>query len=670
MTSFPTCRALCALLLCVTLLGSERATADGPAAIADWTLLVYLDADNDLERPMMRNLKEMLAVGSTDRVQIIVLAARSPESVGLYSDEPVGGLPDWSTTKLLRVERGRLTELADWGAADGADMGDKKTLARFLATATRSFPAKRYGLIFGDHGMAWAGIAVVESRDDDALTIDEVAASLAAVQPATGRFELVGFDACLMANLEVARTLAPYARYLVASEEIEPADGWDYQALLARLTRAPAMDGAALGHVIVDTYRDAFATSTLHEMQEKARAATLTLVDLDRMAAVDQAVIGLGTGIDALLARGKREAWLRLARARHEAEEFGRSAAPPKEGVSSGMEVYDLVQLAEKIKGQAADAATGAVADAVIAAVRGAVSYDYRGPARPHANGLSVFFPPNQATLADRGRNTKRSYDRLDFSAAPQNRWYPFLARYAAFPASPDERNRPKPAIDAPAASGRMASKDRHVKIHAQVHDDEIEEASFVLSRLEGSEEIVMGSVPVRPGSAGALDEEWDGAWFSIGDQQLDLIAPITSFEELGDDGHEDLYWATVPAQLQVAGTDKWLDVTLNFVLDFADDSEDVGGDFIYAVLYTRHGPREIDLEEGDALRMVYQVIDARGNERLRPVEDDAQVMHLHNLEDLKVERSHVPSGRYQVGFVVTDFDGKVSENFVAVEVE
>jgi hypothetical protein len=662
-----TIRAIRALLLCSTLLGPAVAAADGAAAVADWTLLVYLDADNDLEKPMMHNLEEMLAVGSTDRVQIIVLAARSPESTGEYTDAAVGGLPDWSTTKLLRVERGRLRELADWG---GESMGSKKTLARFLETATRDYPAKRYGLIFGDHGMAWAGIAVAESKDDDTLTIDEVASAMAGVAAATGRFELVGFDACLMANLEVAKTLAPQARYLVASEEIEPADGWDYRPLLAQLVRAPSMDGEALGHAIIDTYRDSFVKSKLHEMQEKARAATLTLVDLDRMAAVDQAVARLGTGVDSLLARGRHDAWVQLAHARHEAEEFGRSAKPPMGGVSPGMEVYDLVQIAEKLHDKAGDAPTAVAAEAVIAAVRGAVRYDYRGPARPHANGLSVFFPPNQVTLVDPGHNTKKVYGRIDYSASPQNRWYPFLARYAAFPASPEERNRPKPAIDAPAASGRMASKGGHVKIHSQVHGDEVEEASFVLSRLEDGEEVVIGSIPVRLDDAGDLDEEWDGEWFTITDQHLEFIAPITGFEELGEDGKEDVYWATVPAQLRIAGTSQWRDVTLSFVLDFAEDSEDVGGDFIYAVEYTRHGPREIDLEEGDELRMVYEVIDANGNERLQPVEGDENVMHLHDLEDLKVERSHVHNGVYQVGFVVTDFAGRVSDNFVEVEVE
>ena len=135
------------LPLCGLLLAGSGIAGAAPDAPADWTLLIYLDADNDLEKPMMRNLEDMLAVGSSDRVQVIVLAARSPESTGLYTDAPVGGLPDWSTTKLLRIERGRLKELADWGSAD---MGDAATLKRFLESATADFPAKRYALVFGD----------------------------------------------------------------------------------------------------------------------------------------------------------------------------------------------------------------------------------------------------------------------------------------------------------------------------------------------------------------------------------------------------------------------------------------------------------------------------------------------------------------------------------------
>ena len=41
-------------------------------------------------------------------------------------------------------------------------------------------------------------------------------------------FELIGFDACLMASVEMASVASPYAKYMVASEEVEPGSGWDY----------------------------------------------------------------------------------------------------------------------------------------------------------------------------------------------------------------------------------------------------------------------------------------------------------------------------------------------------------------------------------------------------------------------------------------------------------
>ena len=46
-------------------------------------------------------------------------------------------------------------------------------------------------------------------------------------------FDLLGFDACLMNSYVVLGTLAPLARYILASEELEPGHGWDYSFLAA-----------------------------------------------------------------------------------------------------------------------------------------------------------------------------------------------------------------------------------------------------------------------------------------------------------------------------------------------------------------------------------------------------------------------------------------------------
>ena len=655
MHRFPRLRFLGGVWLALVLFSPVAGAAPASPGRAAWTLMVYLDADNDLERPMMRNLAEMTRVGSTAAVNLIVLAARSPRGDGLYSNDAVVNLPNWSGAKLLRVEKGRLRELADWGAAD---MGDPAVLSRFIKTAVAGYPAERYGLILGDHGMAWAGAAVSESSDSDSLALDEIASAFADAK--VGRVELVGFDACVMGSLEVARTLAPLARYLVASEEIEPADGWDYAALLTALARTPSMDGAALGRVIVDTYHDYFAKAQQHELQEKARAVTLAVIDLERIAAVDAAAKALGVGGGALLGRSGHDGWVRIAHARGESEEYGRTAAvsgaaPP------GSEGYDLAHLAQNLKKHAADKPSADAADAALAAVGKAVIYNVHGAARPHASGLSIFFPPDQATLTVR---SKSSYNETTF--AQTNNWYPFLSAYAAMPASEAERNRAKPAIDPVVSSGRMVSQTAPVKVASRVHGDEIEEASFVLSSLENGARVIIGAIPVDLDAAGDLNDEWDGEWFTITDRHLAFIAPITSFEEL-EEGAEDIYWATVPAQVRLAGSKQWLDVTLNFELDFR--GEEVSGDFIYAVEYTRHGPREIDLDEGDELRPVYEVIDAAGRSTLQVVPGEGKVLRIADLDDLQVERTAVPPGRYQVGFEVLDLEGRRSERFVDVQV-
>ena len=66
--------------------------------------------------------------------------------------------------------------------------------------------------------------------------------------------ELVGFDTCLMATVDVAYTFSDLAHYLVASEETEPANGWYYSQWVGALADDPSMDGEELGRVICDAY--------------------------------------------------------------------------------------------------------------------------------------------------------------------------------------------------------------------------------------------------------------------------------------------------------------------------------------------------------------------------------------------------------------------------------
>ena len=330
-----------------------------------------------------------------------------------------------------------------------------------------------------------------------------------------------------------------------------------------------------------------------------------------------------------------------------------------------GSEVYDIVHAAENIKLKTQDKTTLAAADTIIAAARKAVTYRINGSARPHANGLSIFFPPDPAGMTMRG---KTSYDETSF--AESNAWLPFLQTYTSVEASAAERNRPKPAIDPLTASGRMVHHGDKVDLVSKVHADDIDEVNFVVSVAHDSDRVILGSMPLDIDKAGDLKEDWDGKWFAIGDNKVSFIAPITSYEELTDQNGEQTYWAAVPAQLKMVGTDEWLDVTLYFMLDFKDEDDVVSGDFVYAVQYEKRGPRQIDLEAGDHLRPVYEVIDATGTSTLQVSDDAEDVIEIDDLDDLKVERTPVPAGRYQVGFDVSDLLGRHSEQLVEMQVE
>jgi clostripain len=619
---------------------------------AEWTLMMYMDADNDLESDQMEDLKEMLAAGSSENVNIVVLADRHPAGDGRkFTNEPIANLKNWTSAKLLYVKHNELEELADWGEVN---MGDPATLKKFLQTATKAYPAKKYGIIFEDHGTGWPGACADDTNGGDMLTNEEIAASLKEATSSAGKFELIGFDACLMGNLEVAKAMAPYGHALVASEELEPGSGWNFTPTLQTLNKSPQMSGMELGHVIVDAYNDYFTKSDDEDTRDEGLGITLGLIALDQLGPLEKAVDDFSAQNQAALTKIGRPSFLKIADARSHAEEYGKS------GEENGMSDYDLLDLAQHIKQQPPSPDAAKAADAVIQAIKNVVVYSIHGKARPNSHGLSIFFPADKDDLTS--SYGKAEYPRTAFSQS--TKWLPFLASYTGV----DAQDLQAPELEKVETTKPDVQSGDIATVTAQIKADDIDEATFVLASLHDKEEVIIGSLPVDPDDKGVLKESWDGEWFTIGDEQTELICPITDFEEL--DEKEDTYIAEVPAQARFKGETDWFDVSLYFYLDFNEQNEDVTGEFIYAFEDTKYGPRQIELEAGDDVRPMYLVIDDKGKDHYRPADGKDQVLHLRSEQDLKVGRQKVPKGNYEVGFVVKDFAGNTSEKFTPVKVE
>lgn len=162
-----------------------------------------------------------------------------------------------------------------------ASMGDARTLSEFLQFAKDNYPAEKTAVIFWNHGGgSVTGAAFDELYDYDSLTLDEMYAAFTSVwEPSEEEWplELIGFDTCLMATVDVAFTFSGLAHYLVASEEVEPANGWYYSEWVGALGENPSMDGAALGRVICDTYYEGCKEVGTEDN------STLSLTDLSKI---------------------------------------------------------------------------------------------------------------------------------------------------------------------------------------------------------------------------------------------------------------------------------------------------------------------------------------------------------------------------------------------------
>jgi hypothetical protein len=604
-----------------------------------------MDADNDLEAPQMDDLEEMMAVGSSAAINLVVLSDRHVDDDGgrQYTNRAVGGLKNWTSAKLMVVEKGRLRELADWGEVN---MGDPATLKRFLQTVTERFPANRFGLVFGDHGAGWVGIVGDESAGGDSLTTLELPPVLRDVTVRTGKFDLIGFDACLMANLEAAKAIAPFGKTMVASEELEPGNGWDYTPLLTAFSKNASMNGAALGRIVVDTFRDFY----LGEAEGgRDKTVTLGVIDLEKIPALETAVSNLGLRNQSFIKAGGLDNWKKTSRARGETEQFGHKG--DGEGASH---LYDVIDYAENLKREQPDAETVKAADAVIAAVKAAVVYKFSGAAHPRARGLSIYFPPDKETLLD-----------YDYAATPfsvSGKWLPFLADYAGARFA----DTVAPKIEKVVTDDEKIAASDVVTVTAKVSADDIEEATFVLAESYDNEQLIIGAIPAEPDANGVLREEWDGSWFSIGDGQKELICPITNFEHLED--AQDIFLAEVPAEIRFRGTKEWQRVTLYFYLDF--NEEEVMGEFVYAFSFKGSQAREIEIETGDAVRPVYLSIDENGAASLIASDDKDDVLNITGGDSLSVGRAAVAAGNYLIGFTATDYAGNTSEELKAVTIE
>lgn len=335
-----------------------------------YTLMVYMCGSN-LESDAgyaSNDIEEMLKSQLADEVNLLVYT---------------GGASKWfdygisnKTNQIYKVESGSLNLVKDNIGKQYMSKAD--TLSYFLNYSKENYPADKYGLILWDHGGgAVSGFGYDENNPDenDTLTIDEIKQALDSFGT---KLDFIGFDACLMANVETAYAVKNNADYFIASEETEPGTGWDYVKVLNKLSSNTSQNGADLAPTIVDSFvasNNGFFGAD----------ATLSCIDLSKMDNVYEKLVAFMKDI--------KVSELDV----NKFSNVSRAIQKTKAYADGEIDTIDLVHFTENVNISSSSELSNAIKEAVI--------YNKTTDYVQNSNGLSIYIPNKDLRYYQNMRN-------------------------------------------------------------------------------------------------------------------------------------------------------------------------------------------------------------------------------------------------------------------------
>ena len=386
-----------------------------------------------------------------------------------------------------------------------ANMGDGKTFREFIdATKEQAKDVDKTIVILWDHGGDYLGIGPDQNyTDNNTLSIQSMRNAFieSGFKPS-----MVGFDACVMGGLEVAKALDGITPYMVASEENVPGEGWDYNMAFDYLGKNPAASLSDIGKTFVDIYIDS------PEHQESS-GKTFAALDLRKTGAVINSVNTLVGAIGDMNTNYKT-----ILNAASETEVFGKTN---KDDQESSM---DLVHFANNIKKN--NKSMTSPADQVIADVKNFVIAAREDGSRPNASGISVYSIKNMESWKDKSYNKDVSFS---------DTWTTFVSNFIA---KADNSSKPK-ITEEPSGESKG-------KLFTITDEVGISKANyFKTKKISDNLYMALGSEPLEEQENDKyLMPEWDGTVLKVSNGSQTVVVPADFKENLAN--NKRLYTANV----------------------------------------------------------------------------------------------------------------------------
>jgi hypothetical protein len=326
----------------------------------DWTIAIFLNADNNLDYFGVQDQKEMAKVGSNDYMNIVTLIDR-----------------ERGPAQINYIEKDNIKKIKDMGELD---MGDYKEFVKFVKFVKENYPAKHYCFNIWNHGSGWKdkrkdivrGVSYDDSSNNH-ITTNQLSVALKEANQILGqKIDVLGFDACLMQMAEVLYACKDYAKYMIASEETEPGDGAPYDEILKDVKKG--MTPADFADNWVGSYLTSYS-----ELGENFQATTQSAVDLSKVDKLTDAINGFAKAVIAgnhAGIVGRAQAW-----SQHYAY----------------YENIDLISLLDSMKTYLKDVKDPGLTTAIeklrAAEKEAVISHGYTDEKLENSNGIAIFLP-------------------------------------------------------------------------------------------------------------------------------------------------------------------------------------------------------------------------------------------------------------------------------------
>lgn len=239
----------------------------------EWSILIYMGADNNLEASAIEDLNEMEhSLLDTDVTNVLVLLDRSE----IY-DTSNG---NWSGAKLFKLKTGKsenitsiISEEIDCpalaikkGASVALDMSSSYVLEECISFMKEAYTANHYGLVVWGHGTGWRndssdsqlfkGFAYDDSSKTY-MTLKQLGNALSRAFD-SHKVDFLGFDTCFASELELLYELKNSARYIAGSEGLLLYSGWNYRKLFDYFQSMNKKSADELCYCVVKQFSEQF----------------------------------------------------------------------------------------------------------------------------------------------------------------------------------------------------------------------------------------------------------------------------------------------------------------------------------------------------------------------------------------------------------------------------